>query len=176
MLEGIDILAEKIGRLALEAVALEWRNQGHELTGNAVKQLKAVTVPSSGGVLVQGFIVDYMANLNQGVPASKIPYNPGSGARSSQYISGLIDYARKRMGASSDREAEEIAHKIASRHKREGMPTINSARFSKSGKRTGFIEQALTDVEPKLAALIETAVEAAFTQVIESFFASQLNR
>jgi hypothetical protein len=167
-------LIQQIANLAIQAVAIEWKNQGHNLTGNAIQQLETRII-AGGDIIIQGYVVDYMANLNAGVPANRIPYSPGSGARSSQYIAGLIDYVKKRMGK-SDREAKSIAFAIASRHKREGMPTKSSARFSSTGKRTGFIEVALDDIEPKLAALIEQGVEESINFVLESFFKTQLGR
>jgi len=167
-------LVQKIASLALQAVAIEWKAQGHNLTGNAIQQLETRIVTGSD-IVIQGYVVDYMANLNAGVTAANIPYSPGSGARSSQYIAGLIDYVKKRMGK-SNREAKSIAFAIASRQKREGMPTKASSRFSKSGKRTGFIEIALDDIEPQLAQLIERGIEESINFVLESFFKTQLGR
>jgi pyruvate/2-oxoglutarate dehydrogenase complex dihydrolipoamide dehydrogenase (E3) component len=167
-------IVEKIANLALQAVAIEWKNQGHNLTGNAIQQLETRII-AGGDIIIQGYVVDYMANLNAGVTAANIPYSPGSGARSSKYIAGLIEYAKRRMLV-GDREAKAIAFAIASRHKREGLPTKASSRFSKSGKRTGFIEIALDDIEPKLAALIEQGVEESINFVLESFFKTQINR
>jgi hypothetical protein len=84
---------------------------------------------------------------------------------------------KARVGtASAVTMAKAIAFAIASRQKREGMPTKASARLSKSGKRTGFIEIALDDIEPKLAALIEQGVEESINFVLESFFKTQINR
>lgn len=166
---------QQIGRLALDAVAIAWKAQGHNLTGKAIQELETRVIDVRGVTIIQGYIVDYMANINEGVPASRIPYSPGSGARTSKYISGLIDYVKRRMGK-SDREAKSIAFAIASKHKREGMPTRNSARFSSTGKRTGFIEAALEGIEPKLAEMIELAVQESIELVIESFFKTQLGR
>ena len=167
-------VVQQIANLALQSVAIEWKAQGHNLTGNAIKQLETRVV-EGGDIIIQGYIVDYMADINAGVTAANIPYSPGSGARSSKYIAGLIDYVKKRMGK-SDREAKSIAFAIASRHKREGMPSKNSVRFSSTGKRTGFIEAALDGVEPKLAALIEQGIEESIIFVVESFFKTQIDR
>ena len=73
-------------------------------------------------MVIQGYVLDYMATINTGVTASRIPYSRGSGARSSQYIQGLTNYVKRRMGK-SDKEAKSIAFAIASKHKKEGMPT-----------------------------------------------------
>lgn len=168
-------ILEQIASLALQAVAIEWKAQGHNLSGNAIRELETRIVEKANSTIIEGYVIDYMATTNQGVPASRIPYSPGSGARSSRYIDGLIDYVKRRMGK-SEREAQRIAFAIASKHKREGMPTKASRRFSKTGKRTGFIEQALDDIEPQLAQLIEQGIEESIIFVIDSFFQSQLGR
>lgn len=168
-------LLEQIASLALQAVAIEWKAQGHNLTGKAIREMETRIVEKGNDTIIEGYVIDYMATINSGVNASRIPYTRGSGARSSQYISGLIDYVKKRMGK-SDKAAQKIAFAIASRHKREGMPTKSSRRFSKTGKRTGFIETALEDIEPKLAELIERGVEESINFVIESYFKTQLGR
>jgi hypothetical protein len=70
-------------------------------------------------LIIEGLVPDYMAINNQGVPANKIPYYPGSGRKTSKYIDGLIEYAKKRMGK-SDKEAKSVAFAIASKHKKGG--------------------------------------------------------
>jgi hypothetical protein len=166
-------LLEKIASIAIQSVAIVWRLQGHELTGNAVRQLETRIVERGNDTIIEGYVIDYMAELNEGVPASKIP-RPGTAAYD-KLITELAGYARKR-GLTGRRTYEQIARAIARRYLREGKPTKASARFSKTGKRTGFIEQALSDIEPELAKLIEQGVEESINFVIESFFKTQLNR
>lgn len=164
-------LAKYIGDLAIQAIALEWKAQGHNLSGKAVAEMELVIKETGNSILIYGMVLDYMATINQGVTAAKIPYSPGSGAKSSQYIQGLISYVKRRMNK-SDKEATSIAFAIASKHKKEGMPSRSSVRFSSTGKRTGFIEIALSKIEPKML----EAIQAAITLTVESFFKSQLNR
>jgi hypothetical protein len=76
----------------------------------------------------------------------------------------------------SDKEAKGIAFAIASKHKKEGMPTKGSVRFSKTGKRTGFIEQALDKNSQKFIELIEVSVAATVEVLVESYYKSILNR
>jgi hypothetical protein len=125
-------------------------------------------------LVIEGLVPDYMAINNQGVPANKIPYYPGSGRKTSKYIDGLIEYAKKRMGK-SDKEAKSVAFAIASKHKREGMPTKASARFSSTGRRTGFIEIALEKNSQKFIDLIEASIRFSVEATIESFYKSILN-
>jgi len=171
----MENIAEQIGKLALQAIAIEWRNQGHNLTGKAVSEMETLVIQTAKGYTIEGYLNDYMAYLNTGIPANRIPYSPGSGARRSKYIEGLQRYAKMRMGA-SDKEALSIAFAIASKHKREGMPTRGSARFSNTGKRTGFVEEALKGKEAEFEALILQWVEMAFNVYFDNFIKSVLNR
>ena len=90
-------------------------------------------------------------------------------------FSGLIEYVKKRMGK-SDKEAKGIAFAIASKHKKEGMPTIKSQKHSQTGKRTGFIEQALEKKEAEMADLINRAIYQSMIITVETFYKSILNR
>ena len=175
MLEGLQKLADDISALAIEVIAMEWRAQGHELSGSAVKQMETLVKYEINTLVIEGLVPDYMAINNSGVTAARIPYTPNSGRPPSKYISGLIDYVKRRMGK-SDKEAKSIAFAIASKHKKEGMPTKGSVRFSTTGKRTGFIEQALDKSSPKFIELIENAITFSVEATIESYYKSILNR
>ena len=172
---SLQKLADEISVLAISVVANEWRLQGHELTGSAVKQMETMVRMEINTLIIEGFVPDYMAINNSGVTAARIPYTPNSGRPPSKYISGLIDYVQRRMGK-SEKEAKSIAFAIASKHKKEGMPTKTSARFSKTGKRTGFIEQALDKNSQKFVELIENAITFSVEATIESYYKSILNR
>jgi hypothetical protein len=175
MEKELQKLADDIAQMAIDAVANEWKAQGHNLTGSAVKQMETFVKFEINTLIIEGLVPDYMAINNQGVPANKIPYYPGSGNKTSKYISGLIEYAKKRMGK-SDKEAKSVAFAIASKHKREGMPTKASARFSSTGRRTGFIEIALEKNSQKFIELIEASIRFSVEATIESFYKSILNR
>ncbi len=175
MLEGLQKLADDISTLAISVVATEWRAQGHELTGSAVKQMETMVKFEINTLIIEGVVPDYMAINNSGVTATRIPYYPGSGRKESEYIKGLMKYAKQRFGA-SDKEAKSIAFAIASKHKKEGMPTIKSQKHSNTGKRTGFIETALDKNSQKFIELIENAIKVSVEVTIESYYKSILNR
>ena len=172
---SLQKLADEISVLAISVVANEWRLQGHELTGSAVKQMETMVRMEINTLIIEGFVPDYMAINNSGVTAARIPYYPGSGRKESEYIKGLMKYAKQRFGA-SDKEAKSIAFAIASKHKKEGMPTIKSQKHSKTGKRTGFIEQALEKKEAEMADLINRAIYQSMIITVETFYKSILNR
>jgi hypothetical protein len=172
---SLQKLADDISVLAISVVANEWRLQGHELTGAAVKQMETIVRMEINTLIIEGLVPNYMAINNSGVTAARIPYTPNSGRPPSKYISGLIDYVKRRMGK-SDKEAKGIAFAIASKHKKEGMPTKGSVRFSTTGKRTGFIEQALEKKEAEMADLINRAIYQSMIITVETFYKSILNR
>ena len=175
MLDNLQKLADDIGDLAMTVVANEWKAQGHNLTGSAIKQMETMVQFQINTLIVEGLIPDYMAINNKGVLATKIPYYPGSGRKESEYIKGLMRYAKQRFGA-SDKESKSIAFAIASKHKKEGMPTIKSQKYSKTGKRTGFIETALDKNSQKFIEIIENAIKYSVEVTIESYYKSILNR
>ena len=175
MLDNLQKLADDIGDLAMTVVANEWKAQGHNLTGSAIKQMETMVNFQINTLIIEGLIPDYMAYNNSGVKAERIPYYPGSGRKESEYIKGLMRYAKQRFGA-SDKESKSIAFAIASKHKKEGMPTKASAKYSSTGKRTGFIETALDKNSQKFIELIENAIKYSVEVTIESYYKSILNR
>jgi hypothetical protein len=175
MEKELQKLADDIAQMAIDAVANEWKAQGHNLTGSAIKNMETVIRMETDKIIIEGFVPEYMAINNKGVLATKIPYYPGSGRKESEYIKGLMKYAKQRFGA-SDKEAKSIAFAIASKHKKEGMPTIKSQKHSQTGKRTGFIEQALEKKEAEMADLINRAITYSIQTTIETFYKSILNR
>lgn len=155
---------DKLDNIAQEIIQLigdEWIKQGHDLTGAFVQGLSYEIVDN----II--YIYDttnsgYGKILNAGVSADRIPFSPGSGAKTSKYIQGLVRYAKLRMGA-SDKDALSIAFAIAHKHKKEGMPTEDSTRFSKTGKRTQFVEDATTDVDK----IVEKYMDQFVNELIE---------
>lgn len=172
---NLDQLANDISTMAITAVVNEWKAQGHNLSGKAISEIETVTKFQINELRITGLVLDYMAINNSGVLATKIPYYPGSGRKESEYIKGLMKYAKQRFGA-SDKESKSIAFAIASKHKKEGMPTIKSQKHSSTGKRTGFLETALVKIEPDLLKLIERSIIYSIELTIMNFYKSILNR
>ena len=144
-----------------EVVKVQWakeiRIQGHSLTGSLERSLEAKYIK-----VLKGFIIDFLANdygniLDAGTKPNRIPFNEGSGATKSKYIDGLTDFAKKRFGL-NDKEAQSAAFAIAKTQKKEGMPTKNSFRFSKNGKRTGLIDDTLENATPAIEKIIEDSI------------------
>lgn len=119
----------------------ELRDQGHYSTGRLHESIQYEIKSGSDTVTALVECEDYGLALEFGVPAGKIPFSPGSGAGSSQYIQGLItDFQQKGL---QGREAISAAFATANVQKRTGMPTPGSYRFSNNGDRLGFASKTL---------------------------------
>jgi len=158
-----EILAKQIGSLIVDELRRQYRLQGHNLTGKLIASIEDKVTLTVTGAKVQVLIVDYGIIINNGTPASRIPYTPGSGrGGTSKYIQGLQNFARLRMGLNA-REALSVAFAIAKKQSKEGMPTKGSFRFSKNGKRTGAIEDTLEIIDNKIVELTSDFVEEIVT-------------
>lgn len=114
----------------------ELKAQGHYLTGKLNDSIEYEIETEPGLVRAVMECEDYGLAMEFGVPASNIPYSPGSGAGSSKYIQGLVRFWNLR--GVTGKEGVRAAFATARKHKREGMPTRASAVFSTTGARTGF--------------------------------------
>ena len=132
--------------------------QGRSLTGALVNSIDYSVNATVTSAFIEFTLLDYGMILNYGVPANRIPFSPGSGAKSSKYIDGLKMYAKLRFNA-NDKEAERIAFAIARKHKKFGMPL--------DGK-IGAVQNGLDDSKDEVEALISEAL----TQVINVLFLS----
>lgn len=122
------------------ALKKELRDQGHYLTGSLERSIVNREVITGDGYAVEGIANGYASILDTGTPAAKIPYNPGSGAKTSKYIQALFEYWKLR--GLSEKEAMRAAFATAMKQKREGMPTFASRRFAKNKVREHFIQIA----------------------------------
>ena len=152
--------------LALEFLILRAQNelkaQGHVLTGRTIasfeKQIRGAIETKLTGEILQD---EHAMILDAGVVPGRVPYSPGSGAKSSKYIDALIRYVQLRSG-SSLKEAKSGAFAIAATAKKEGHPTAGSFIYSQNGRRTGWIKHAYSD-----KALVEFERRLAFDSLIQ---------
>jgi len=151
-------LGEQVGEVVKKAVKQAFIMQGRSLTGALVNSIDYSVNATVTSAYIEFTLLDYGMILNYGVPANRIPYSPGSGAKSSKYIDGLKMYAKLRFNA-NDKEAERIAFAIARKHKKFGMPL---------DKKTGAVEKGLEESKEE----VEELINEALTQVINVMFLS----
>lgn len=151
----------------------EIRAQGHVASGRGMNSVEGVVLPNDGTKIVGGiFAEDYMVGpVDNGVPASRVPYSPGSGAAFSQYIQSLMDWIQRWIKPSyTDEEAKSFAFAIANTAIEEGHPTRGSYSFSENGHRTSWVKRGLEDNER----FIEEELE--LFAIIEAAMASDLGK
>jgi hypothetical protein len=151
-------LGEQVGEVVKKAVKQAFIMQGRTLTGALVNSIDYSVNATVTSAFIEFTLLDYGMILNYGVQANRIPFSPGSGAKSSKYIDGLKMYAKLRFNA-NDKEAERIAFAIARKHKKFGMPL--------DGK-TGAVEKGIKESSDEVEALISEAL----TKVINVMFLS----
>lgn len=156
-----------IGRDFALDLKSELREQGHYLTGALENSIESQIVFTGDGLALEISALDYLNPVNTGVPAENIPYNSGvrSGAGTSAYIQGLVNYVKKRMGVSNDKEALGIAFAIAKKHENEGMPTAASSRFSSNGRRTGALDRVIESID--VDAQLEAGISKELDDILE---------
>ena len=160
VINGLKQLGEII-RKEVERVLTE---QGHVLTGKIFDEVDNIVKAIKDGYILEGHYQPYSIFVHKGVKAERIPYSPGSGRRHSKYIEALKQYARHRGMSEPDRAAFAIARV----HKREGMPTKASSRFSQTGERLKFLDYALKDekVDVKVEKIMADAIEMIVNNIL----------
>jgi hypothetical protein len=158
---------DRIAKAIITAIADEWIKQGHDMDGTAISKLFH-TVEVQGAETIfrvyDGTKRGYMGILDKGVSADRIPYTPGQRrADRSAYIQGLIRFFKHpERGGLSDEEAVSRAFATAAKHKKEGMPTRASSRFSQTGRRVDFVADGTKDIMKQ----VEENMAEAFKQAV----------
>lgn len=132
----------------------ELEQQGHVLTGRLRDSIDYEITPLDDKVVGTLFGDDYGVVVEFGVDPERIPFSDPSGrGGTSKYIQGLVRFFQ--IKGLDEREAIRAAFATARIHKREGMPTVASSRFSQTGKRIGFIKDSVDALFDKFITIIE---------------------
>lgn len=158
--QDLNNLYVQIGELVKKAVILNFRIQGHVMTGDLIETINYKIEQTDIGGRIDFYLNDYGMYQNYGVKASEIK-KPFARPR----IEGLQRFAKLKLGISNDKEALSVAFAIAKKHSIEGMPTNNSRSM---GKKTGAINDAIKDTEKEVAELIEKAMDIYITTMISN--------
>ena len=121
-----------------EELLKTWVEQGHNINGKVVKEMDIIVEQTTDKISFLFFSLPYGVYIAGGVSADKIPFSGSGGGGKSAYIQGLISYAKKKMQLPDD-QAKSAAFAIAHTHKKRGMPSPASSRFSSTGERTNWI-------------------------------------
>ncbi len=133
-------------------------SQGHRLTGGLEESLVMSVEPIVNGVSLVMRGKAYGQALNKGVPANRIPFQPGSGKKTSKYIDGITRFVELK-GIASGKKAISIAFAIAKTHKKLGMPTRE--------EKKGWIDKTIEAKIPSWVQLTESLVVATVNNSIQ---------
>lgn len=147
----------------------ELRTQGHYLTGALAASIHGeITVKGEESATLVGTSLFYAQILNAGTTAARIPFGTHTGATTSKYIEGLINFFTLR--GLDEAEAKRAAFATARVQKLQGMPTTGSYRFSDNNQRLnvlGIVEREMdTELDEVVLGGIENMVESVFKQTL----------
>lgn len=132
----------------------ELRDQGHFLTGSLERSINSSYRVIRGNRKTEalGFALDYAKKLNE----------PQFGEKNLPTVAELVTYFMLR--GLPAKEAKGAAIATRRRHLKEGMPTLASRRFSKTGTRTKFIDRVWKSNEQKIDSMIESGMDKIFDE------------
>lgn len=155
-LKSIFFTPDKILRKQLR---LELRNQGHHNTGALEASFTSEVTQNGDVVKLEGYALDYGGILNDGTRPEKASMSQFPFVKNFFLSKGVPD---KKAGA--------YAAMTIKKWMQEGMSTKASARFSKTGKRLGFIGI----VEENIGEKLDSAVFHELDKIInEEFYKSK---
>lgn len=152
-----------LNRLAeiLEAIligALEKR--GLRATGDLINSVKVKVKEFIGGVSLTGEFNFYGAIMDTGVKPGRVPFNPGSGAKTSLYIAGLQRWIRIKGFAQGAKKVLGMAFAIAKKHKKVGIPVDK--------KKIGWMTDTIIKEEGRITKEVERAIDKDMTLIIDN--------
>lgn len=142
----------------------EFVNQGHHLTGAFEGSLHGTVINTGNATRAIGQMANYGVFINRGVSAGNVPFQQGSGAGTSKYITALVNYWMLR--GLNEKEATRAAFATAKVHKEQGMPSVGSYMYTSTGSRKTFINQ----VEEKSGPEVDKRISEGMDIIIDTLF------
>jgi hypothetical protein len=142
---GLTVQLNDAVNVLIDEIRSELAGQGHNLTGSLSRSLTAKVFTEANSLIAEVEMLAYGKVQNDGVKASRIPFgraSSGNIGRTSLFIQALQKWVKDRGIQQNDALALRIAFAIAKTMKKEGMPTRGSKKFSKNGRRKGFLNVA----------------------------------
>lgn len=140
----------------------ELRDQGHVATGQLLRSIDFDIQIKGGTISIYFYYLDYGVDLDTGVPASKIPK---SGAAVTARIKSLENWVRVK-GIERGKLAGKVAYFIHKTHEVTGVPSPGSFKFSRNGRRTGWVRHTLKDYRQEIESRSETALQAVAAKLL----------
>ena len=144
IIDGIATLSEELKT----DLKFELEQQGHKDTGNLINSIHYDIVKENGNIVVVFSYLDYGKDMNDGIKAANVKRLAGIDLKT------LEDWAA-RKGFKNPKWA---AIRINQKHLKEGMPTKNSFKFSKNGRRTGWQDHVLKEHKKQMPSKLQQKI------------------
>lgn len=163
---------EALQNILNEALMDEWEAQGHKATGAVYKEIEYQIKQTTDTLTLNGFMPFYGNIIAAGVPESRIPYSGRTGRGGvSKYIEALQRYAQWKMGITDPKKSLSVAFAIATVQKRSGMPTPGSYKYSRTGKRRDWVEEAFKNNDDKITEAVRAMSRELLSVKMDVFLA-----
>ena len=121
---------KKVGKLIIASLQKELIEQGHKATGNLVNSFEQRVIEVPNSIVIDILMDEYGIYVNEGRKSGgkKVPINV------------LVEWIERKAIVNGDKEVKSLAFAIQQTIHKEGSPTAGSFKFSKNGRRKGFID------------------------------------
>lgn len=162
--------ANRVMNKLREDIKKELIDQGHKNTGNFEKNIDIVVTTTKNTVIASMYMPDYWKTLEEGLTTDQVRSLTG-------HVEALTKYFVSKSNPIT--QARNIAILTRNRHLREGLPTRASYRFSKNGRRTGFLSISVAKNMDSFREIMESqsskGVEAALLSISRKYGAASSN-
>lgn len=163
-----------IGYTITTELVREIEQQGHRASGALIRSVISTTQTTLDGIENSISNLSYGRELNDGIPASQIPK---SGVAYGNLLFNLVRWIRLRKLAFGADKAYRFARNIIRKAQTTGIPTPGSYKFSKNGRRKGWIDYVVAThqiqwenkVEDISFELVENYLNAKIDAIIRQF-------
>lgn len=161
ILNDIKAIAAQARDIAVKELKESLVASGGVNTGKGLNSIEGVLKDFGYVIEVQVFAREYLKYFDRGTPANKIPFNPGSGRKTSKYIDGLTEYWKSK--GLNEKEAKSAAFALAHKHKKYGNPL----RFKGNGSKflTSRIKTIKEQVEDLLIGSMGVTIKNYFQKI-----------
>jgi hypothetical protein len=152
-------LLNRLAKFGADSLRTEFIAQGHDATGHTVNNIRAKVEPIKGGVELSFWAPEYATKLNNWQSPSTIHINEWR--------------LRVWMSLPTRGIEQKAYHPITAAMMREGIPTKGSFKFSKNGRRTGWIREPFDKfIAPSADELADNLAAQVVGEISESLIAN----
>ena len=150
------VIQEAGDELEISAVK-ELVDQGHRATGKLVNSVETRVITNSLGFSLILLAEQYGIFVDSGrrPRAKKVP------------VMALVEWVKTKAIARNDQEAFRVAYAIQQKIFLEGIPTRNAFKYSRNGRRVGWIDFVAQELSNELVGKLEQAALEDFEVMID---------